>query len=277
MALLTEELEYTDEFKRALALMEAAEEHVFITGRAGTGKSTLLRHFMSTTKRRVAVLAPTGLAAVNVGGQTIHSFFKFPPRLLQVGDVRALPAQKRLFEQLDTIIIDEISMVRADVLDAIDRSLRLNRHRYDVPFGGVQIVAFGDLFQLAPVVEGELRQYFSEAFDTPYFFSASILSQCDWQLLELKTNHRQSKDPSFFELLSRLGRNEMTEEDMECLNGRLIEDPFEETDAVTLTSTNAAADRINSEHLESLPGEIVEYTATIKGEFDEGRVRLRRH
>ena len=93
-------------------------------------------------------------------------------------------------------------MVRADVLDAIDRSLRMNRGRLEVPFGGVQIIAFGDLFQLAPVVEEELRGYFSEAFDTPYFFSASILSQCDWRLLELKTNYRQSKDPYFFELLS---------------------------------------------------------------------------
>src|SRR5512143_831790 len=98
---MSENLEQTEEFKRALALMEAAEEHVFITGRAGTGKSTLLRHFISNTKRRAVVLAPTGLAAVNVGGQTIHSFFKFPPRLLQAGDVRALPHQRRLFEQLD--------------------------------------------------------------------------------------------------------------------------------------------------------------------------------
>ena len=250
--------------------MEAAEEHVFITGRAGTGKSTLLRHFIANTKRRAVVLAPTGLAAVNVGGQTIHSFFKFPPRLLQAGDVRALPHQRRLFEQLDTVIIDEISMVRADVLDAIDRSLRLNRGRMEVPFGGVQIVAFGDLFQLAPVVEGELREYFSDAFDTPYFFSANILSQCDWRLVELKTNYRQSKDPYFFDLLSRLGRNEMTAEDMECLNGRLLEDPLEDMDAVTLTSTNAAADRINAEHLEEIEEEPVEYLATIKGEFDEG-------
>ena len=267
---IAEDLEQTDEFKQALGLMEAADQHVFITGRAGTGKSTLLRHFIATTRRRAVVLAPTGLAAVNVGGQTIHSFFKFPPRLLQSGDVRALPHLRRLFEQLDTVIIDEVSMVRADVLDAIDRSLRLNRHRLDVPFGGVQIVAFGDLFQLAPVVEGELREYFSDAFDTPYFFSANILSQCDWQLLELKTNYRQSKDPYFFALLSRLGRNEMTEEDMECLNGRLLENAAEEEEAVTLTSTNAAADRINAGHLEGLHGEAVDYAATIKGEFDEG-------
>jgi hypothetical protein len=267
--LKTNDLEETAEFKQAIALMEAADQHIFITGRAGTGKSTLLRHFMETTRRRAVVLAPTGLAAVNVGGQTIHSFFKFPPRLLQAGDVRALPDQRRLFEQLDTIIIDEVSMVRADVLDAIDRSLRLNRKRPDTPFGGVQIVAFGDLFQLSPVVEGELRGYFSETFDTPYFFSANILSQCDWELLELTTNYRQSKDPAFFALLSRLGRNEMTEEDLELLNSRLFQEGEVPKDVVTLTSTNAAADRINAMHLAALPGEAVAYEATIKGEFDE--------
>src|ERR1017187_7249171 len=216
------EIELTDEFTKALAIMEAAEEHAFITGRAGTGKSTLLRHFMTHTKRRAAVLAPTGLAAVNVGGQTIHSFFKFPPRLLEAKDVRALPAQKKLFASLDTLIIDEISMVRADVLDAIDRSLRVNRGRLEVPFGGVQIVAFGDVLQLSPVVEDGLRSYFEDAYDTPYFFSAKVLRNCDWRLIELTRNYRQDKDPHFFNLLTRLGYNEMTEEDFEHLNSRCL-------------------------------------------------------
>src|ERR1035437_2464115 len=255
-------LDQNEEFRGALSRMEAAEEHIFITGRAGTGKSTLLRHFIGHTKRRAVVLAPTGLAAVNVGGQTIHSFFKFPPHLLQAKDVRALAAQKRLFERLDTVIIDEVSMVRADVLDAIDLSLRINRGRQEVPFGGVQIIAFGDLFQLSPVVEGELRGYFSEDYQTPYFFSAHVLHQCDWQLLELKHNYRQSKDPYFFGLLSRLGRNEMTEDDMESLNGRLLpEEAEEDRDVVTLTSTNAAAGAINERHLAALAGEPVRYQA----------------
>src|SRR4051812_4700171 len=118
-------IELTDEFKEALAVMEAAQEHAFITGRAGTGKSTLLRYFIAHTKRRAAVLAPTGLAAVNVGGQTLHSFFKFAPGLLHAKDIKAIPWQKRLFDSLDTLVIDEISMVRADLLDAVDRSLRL--------------------------------------------------------------------------------------------------------------------------------------------------------
>ncbi len=233
-------IELTDEFKLALDVMEAAEEHAFITGRAGTGKSTLLRHFMAHTKRRVVVLAPTGLAAVNVGGQTIHSFFKFPPQVLQAKDIRPLPREKKLFEQLDTIIIDEISMVRADVLDAIDRSLRLNRNRHEVPFGGVQIIAFGDLLQLAPVVQGELQGYFSETYETPYFFSANVLHQCDWRHIELTRNYRQNKDPDFFDLLTRLGHNNMTEDDMENLNTRLLDEGDEEDEQIViLTSTNA--------------------------------------
>ncbi len=263
-------IELTDEFKQALQVMEAAEEHAFITGRAGTGKSTLLRHFMAHTKRRVVVLAPTGLAAVNVGGQTIHSFFKFPPHVLQAKDVRLLTREKRLFEQLDTIIIDEISMVRADVLDAIDRSLRLNRRRHEVPFGGVQIIAFGDLLQLAPVVQGELQPYVSETYDTPYFFSANVLNQCDWRHIELTRNYRQDKDPEFFDLLTRLGHNSMTRDDVENLNTRLLEEGDEEDEhVVILTSTNAAASATNARRLESLPGTPMQYGAKVTGDFDD--------
>ncbi len=263
------DIELTDEFLEALAVMEAAEEHAFITGRAGTGKSTLLRHFMAHTKRRVVVLAPTGLAAVNVGGQTIHSFFKFPPHVLQAKDIKPLPRERKLFEQLDTIIIDEISMVRADVLDAIDRSLRLNRNRHEVPFGGVQIIAFGDLLQLAPVVQGELQQYFSETYDTPYFFSAHVLNQCDWRHLALTTNYRQGKDPSFFELLTRLGHNEMSGDDLENLNTRLIDEEEDKSQVMTLTATNAAAAIMNAKRLAELPGDEVHYGAKVTGEFDE--------
>ncbi len=267
---MTNALDMTDEFRQALALMEAAEEHAFITGRAGTGKSTLLRYFISQTKRRVAVLAPTGLAAVNVGGQTIHSFFKFPPRVLDASHIRALPKHERqLFCQLDTLIIDEISMVRADVLDAIDQSLRLNRGRHDVPFGGVQIVAFGDLLQLAPVVQGEYREYFSDTYETPYFFSANVLKNCEWRVLELKCNYRQDSDPDFFNLLTRVGHNELTESDIEQLNTRVFHESEQEEQVVTLTSTNTAAAAINAARLEELEGELVTYPAKIKGDFDD--------
>ena len=183
---------------------------------------------------------------------------------------RPLPREKRLFEQLDTIIIDEISMVRADVLDAMDRSLRLNRNRHEVPFGGVQIIAFGDLLQLAPVVQGELQEYFSETYETPYFFSANVLHQCDWRHLELTRNYRQSKDPFFFDLLTRLGHNQMTNDDLENLNTRLLEEEDDENNhVVTLTATNASAALINGRRLDGLPGEAVHYGAKVTGEFDE--------
>lgn len=264
-----DDLEETEEFRRALEVMEAAEEHAFITGRAGTGKSTLLRAFMARTKRRVAVVAPTGLAAINVGGQTIHSFFKFPPRVLHRQDVRPVPpSQRKLFEQLDTLIIDEISMVRADILDAIDQSLRLNRGRLEVPFGGVQLIAFGDLLQLSPVVQGELQQYFSDVYDTPYFFSANVLRGCDWQVIELTQNHRQGKDTEFFELLTRLGHGELSESDIERLNNRVVHESEQEEQVVTLTSTNASAAAINAARLEELEGELIIYPAIIKGDFE---------
>lgn len=266
--MLAAPIELTEEFREALAAMEAAEEHILITGRAGTGKSTLLRHFMRHTKRRAAVLAPTGLAAVTVGGQTIHSFFNFPPHFLQSHDVRPLPHRRRLFAELDTLIIDEISMVRADLLDAIDRSLRLNRGRQE-PFGGVQMVGFGDLLQLAPVVQGEAQTYFAESYETPYFFSANVMNAYPWQKFELTKNYRQGKDPRFFELLTRLGHNEMTEDDLEDLNARVFEEGSDDMGVVTLTATNAAAAEINAIRLEELEGDTVRYGARITGDFEQ--------
>src|ERR1700761_6100694 len=131
-----EQIEITEEFKQALRLIEESEENVFVTGRAGTGKSTLLGHFMDTTKRHAVIVAPTGIAAININGQTIHSFFEFPPRVIEPDDIKRLhPKKRRLMERLNTLVIDEISMVRADVLDAIDASLRLNRNQPQLPFG----------------------------------------------------------------------------------------------------------------------------------------------
>jgi len=265
-------IELTGEFQEALTLMEEGNEPLFITGRAGTGKSTLLRYFREHTQRRVVVLAPTGLAAVNVAGQTIHSFFNLPPRLIEPADVKPMIWQKKLFEALDTVIIDEISMVRADLMDAIDRSLRLNRNN-DHPFGGVKLIAFGDLHQLSPVVHGELLHYFSEVYDTPYFFSANVLKNSDWQVFELTHNHRQSKDPFFFNLLTRLGQNELTEDDMESLNSRVLTPASRvHPETVLLTSTNAAAQQINARHLDALPEEECFYEAEIKGEIDPNMV-----
>ena len=153
-------LEPNADFQRALDLIEGSDEHVFVTGRAGTGKTTLLHLLRDETVRNVAVVAPTGLAAINVSGQTIHSFFRLPPRFVDLRAIRPL-RHTGVMKALELLIIDEVSMVRADLLDGIDQSLRVNR-RSDEPFGGVQLALFGDLWQLPPVVrEPELREYFA--------------------------------------------------------------------------------------------------------------------
>src|SRR5215831_7270240 len=170
-------LELTDEFKRALALIESGVSPLLITGGAGTGKSALLQYFRKNTKKRVAVVAPTGMAAVNVRGVTIHSFFKFPPTLIQQTSIKTRRDRTEMFRSLDTLIVDEVSMVRADLMDGIDWSLRLHTGKA-APFGGVQIVLFGDLAQLPPVVkEDKLKTYFESHYQSQFFFSADALKE----------------------------------------------------------------------------------------------------
>ena len=165
-------LELSPAFRRTLDVLEKTQTSAFITGKAGTGKSTLLQLFRSTTKKRVVVLAPTGIAALNVRGQTIHSFFGFPPKIVQRDDIERRKNRKQ-YKELDVLIIDEISMVRADLFDAIDQFLQINRDS-KVPFGGVQLLLFGDLFQLPPVVASEAeRHFFSTVYPSPYFMQAS--------------------------------------------------------------------------------------------------------
>lgn len=166
---LPDSLELNNEFVGAFNLIENTFDSIFITGKAGTGKSTLLKYFKKNTAKNVAVLAPTGVAAVNIGGQTIHSFFRFPPRLIQKDNIRRR-RKNEIIQKLDTVIVDEVSMVRADLMDGIDYALKINRDEMKLPFGGVQMVFFGDLFQLPPVVEKEARDILDQRYDSPYFF-----------------------------------------------------------------------------------------------------------
>ncbi|MCX5679590.1 MAG: AAA family ATPase [Candidatus Omnitrophica bacterium] len=262
-------LEINSEFNAAFGLMENTKDCIFITGKAGTGKSTLLKYFKAKTKKKIVILAPTGVAAINVGGQTIHSFFKFPPKIIQKDAIRRLHNQN-LVEQLDVVVIDEVSMVRADLMDGIDHALRINRGEMKKPFGGVQMIFFGDLFQLCPVVDKEAKELLAERYPTPYFFSAKAFGDADIKYIELSKIYRQ-KDGKFVSLLNRLRNKEHTEEDLKMLNGRVRKHSVDTAKDATviLTTTNSLAGEINQDRLAKLSGKEFIYEATITGKFDE--------
>lgn len=266
-------LQLNDDFKYALDTIEKGGNSLFITGKAGTGKSTLLQLFRNTTKKKCAVLAPTGVAALNVQGQTIHSFFGFPPRIITASEAGQKVSRKdllRMYKNLEVLIIDEISMVRADMLDGMDKFLRVNRENFR-PFGGVQVVFFGDLFQLPPVVTRDPVEsaYFQDYYETPYFFSAKIFGEPDFQLemLELRKVYRQ-ESRHFLRLLEAVRVNEIDHDDLEDLNERHVPD-FKETDGyITLCSRNNTADSINRRELALLAEKELEFLAEVKGQFD---------
>ena len=262
-------LEANADFDRALALIEAGDQHVFITGRAGTGKTTLLHLLRDETPRNVAVVAPTGLAAINVGGQTIHSFFRLPPRFVDPRELRAM-RHTQVMKALDLLIIDEVSMVRADLMDGIDQALRLNR-RNDEPFGGVQLAMFGDLWQLPPVVrEPELKEYFDETYGGPYFFQALVWHQCAGRSVDLEKIYRQKDDAGFRRVLQHIRDGEPGEEVLAALNERVVpKAQLADPDShIVLTATNDAAFRENSRRLMALPGRSRIYSAEVSGKFD---------
>ncbi len=262
-------LQLSADFNYALERMEAGA-NLFITGRAGTGKSTLLQIFRKSTRKNVVVLAPTGVAALNVGGQTIHSLFGFPPRLIQSKDVRPNRRYKRLFQNLETLVIDEISMVRADVMEAIDYGLKLNRNS-SKPFGGVQVILFGDLFQLPPVVSSEQeRQYFSYRYASQYFFSADCMDTIDLEMIELREVYRQDSR-YFLRLLEAIRNAAVDMDDLEALNERHIADfkPGPDDNYLTLAARNATVDSINASALAQNENPEILYLAEVKGNFPE--------
>jgi len=265
-------IELNDQFRKALDLMEDTGRSIFVTGRAGTGKSTLLSYFRHTTAKKVAVLAPTGVAALNVKGQTIHSFFRFKPNITleRVRKVRFSDNSKNIYKKLEAIVIDEISMVRADLLDCVDKFLRLNGPRVNSPFGGIQMIFIGDLYQLPPVIAGTEKVVFKSLYETPYFYSSKVFDSFETEFIELEKVYRQH-DERFLSLLNSIRNNSIAEDGLALLNQRYMPqfEPPSNDFYVYLTTTNKLAEQINSGRLEKLKGGLYTFEASIKGEFGD--------
>lgn len=249
-------------------LIEETREHVFITGRAGTGKSTLLNHLAFTTEKTIAVCAPTGVAALNVGGQTIHSLFRLPTGLIGSLDLNHGPDQRKILNAIDTLVIDEVSMVNADIMDAIDRALREARHRKKESFGGVQVIMFGDPYQLSPVPPRtpEEKEYLQARYASNWFFDAAVWQDTPLRIIELTEIHRQ-RDDAFKEMLNAVRHGTVTPTLGAALNAAGNRPVPEGEDIIILATTNARVNAINAEQLAKLPGKKKVAAADVSGDF----------
>lgn len=272
-----------NEFQDAFKLIQYTRQSVFLTGKAGTGKSTFLKHICQHTKKRHVVLAPTGIAAINAGGSTLHSFFKLPfypllpddPRFsIRGGKLREFlkynSAHCKLIKEVELVIIDEISMVRADIIDFIDRIFRCYSHNMREPFGGKQILLVGDVYQLEPVIKNDEREIINRFYPTPYFFSARVFRETELVSIELKKVYRQT-DRVFVGVLDRIRTNTIGAPDLQLLNtryGTQVESA-QENMYITLCTKRDNVDFINERKLAELPGEPVLFTGEIHGEFPE--------
>ena len=270
------------EFKDAWDVLQHTHRSVFLTGKAGTGKSTFLRFIRDNTKKKTVVLAPTGIAAVTVGGQTMHSFFKIPFKPMLPDDpdysnparmrkmLRYTKEKVKLIRELDLIIIDEISMVRADIIDFVDRVLRVYSGNMREPFGGKQLLLVGDIFQLEPVVTHDTRDILRRYYKNFFFFNARAFDQINLVAIELRKIYRQS-DSDFIALLDRVRINRATNADMVRLNQRCNPDYQEVSGefAITLATRRDTVDSINDEHMKALKTPEYVYEGTIEGDFPE--------
>jgi ATP-dependent DNA helicase PIF1 len=252
-----------DGYVEVQRLIEAGAPLVFVSGNAGTGKTTLIRYLRESLDRRSVVLAPTGVAALNAGGATIHSFFRFPPRIQDPREVR-VPADVRLYQRLELLIIDEVSMVRADILDSIDAFLR-ECQGSSRPFGGVQLLLLGDMFQLPPVVSSAERDAFaSRGYSSPYFFSALSLQDVPLAHVELSEVFRQT-DLEFIALLNRLRVGDGTPAAVEEINRNCLRESRDHE--ITLTCTNRVADDLNEAAIAALDTEEHVFVGESEGKF----------
>lgn len=272
------------ELQKALQIIQFTNNSLFLTGKAGTGKSTFLRYISATTKKKHVILAPTGIAAINAGGSTLHSFFKLPFYPLVPTDKRYSTRNLRstmkyngdkckLLREVELIIIDEISMVRADIIDFIDKVLRIYNRNMREPFGGKQLLLVGDIYQLEPVLKEEDRQLLQPYYASSYFFDAKVFQNYPLVSIELNKVYRQN-DPSFISILDHIRTNQVSDNDLRYINARVgaqrgtTEIPQEDF-TITLSTRRDTVDWINNQGLDSLNGAPVIFLGEIKGEFPE--------
>ena len=269
------------ELQNALQIIQFTRQSLFLTGKAGTGKSTFLRHIAATTKKKHVVLAPTGIAAINAGGSTLHSFFKLPFHPLLPNDSRynvrnireslKYNGEKRkLLRELELIIIDEISMVRADIIDFIDRVLRIYCRNMREPFGGKQLLLVGDIYQLEPVIREEDRQLLLPFYKSNFFFDARVFREMQLVSIELTKVYRQT-DPLFINILDHIRTSQVSNADLTLLNKRIGAELSHDDSklSITLSTRRDTVDFINEQHLKQLPGEPTIFNGIIRGEFPE--------
>ena len=264
---IQDKIEFKDEFKNIFNQMEYSDKNIFITGNAGTGKTTLLEYFRLNSKKNFVILASTGIAAIKAKGKTIHSFFLFPPRILINEKVKRL--RSKIINKIDTILIDECSMIRCDVLDAIDKSLRLNRNS-EKSFGGVQIILLGDIHQLPPVIRENEQDIFDNFYPNGhYFFNANCYSESNIQLYELTKIYRQ-KDEKFIKILNKIRSGNVTNIDLLPLNNTVtFQDSNLPSETIILSPTNRKVDSINSLNLQNINSEVFSYQSKETGNFKE--------
>lgn len=269
------------ELQQALQIIQYTRRSLFLTGKAGTGKSTFLRHICANTKKKHVILAPTGIAAINAGGSTLHSFFKLPFHPLLPDDerysIRNLRStlkytseKRKIIRELELIVIDEISMVRADIIDFIDKVLRVYSRNMREPFGGKQLLLVGDIYQLEPVVKEDERRMLHPYYPTSFFFGARVWREMRLVSIELHKVYRQN-DPAFISILDHIRTSDATDADLRTLNTRVggTLDTAGGNLAITLSTRRDTVDYINEQRLKQLPGEAVTFYGEVKGEFPD--------
>jgi len=273
-------------FQKAVTFVRDTEENLFLTGKAGTGKTTFLKYIRTQTKKQSAIVAPTGVAAINAGGETIHSFLQLPfspfvpgngggfgrqgnaeDKHSLLANLRLRETKQKLLRKLDLLIIDEVSMVRCDLLDSMDLVLRHVRKNWAQPFGGVQMVFIGDLFQLPPVAPEGDWEILKNYYNSPYFFDSKVLRDHPPLYIELKKVYRQ-KEQTFIDILNRIRNGQVMQQDIDVLNERFDPVQQKEKGYIILSTHNRIADDVNQQALEQLGAPVHTFTGTIKNDFN---------